>query len=177
MRLPAKNEPAWISIARDDVAATGSIAETARRIGIDRSALSGILNATPTCPYVNGKASTDKVAEKVMNTIGLIACPFLGEYHGEERRITGLQCREYAYRTTPPTSSPRDMRHWRVCQDCDKRVPAAAIAASETTKHAGKIAKVGTVNNEICTQQAGIIDKVTLPLPEVGGPQVNEEVA
>ncbi|WP_136414772.1 helix-turn-helix transcriptional regulator [Herbaspirillum sp. ST 5-3] len=174
MTSSVKQEPEWMAILRADVQATGSIADTARRIGVSRPAISQILNGIG--PYGTGKSSTVRVAEKVMNTIGLIACPFLSQDRGTEYRITGLQCREYAYRTTPPTNSPRDMRHWRACQGCSKRVPAAAVATPETPKPARKIGKVGAVNNEIYCQQAGVIDKVTLPLPVVGGPQVEEEV-
>lgn len=177
MTSSVKQEPEWMRMVREDVQATGSVARTAQRIGISRGGLSAILNGTASSPYVNGKASTAKIEKKVMDTIGLIACPFLTEVHGEEHRITGLQCREYAYRVSPPTNSPRDMRHWRACQGCSKRVPAAVVVALEAPKPASKIGKVGTVNNETYCQQAGIVDKVTLPLPEVGGPQVAEEVA
>lgn len=123
MTQSVKPEAQWIAIVRADVAASGSINKTAKRIGVSRPALSQILNGIG--HYGTGKASTAKVEEKVMNTIGMVACPFLSEYHGAEHRITGLQCREYAYRAKPPTNVPRDMQHWRSCQGCPKRVNAA----------------------------------------------------
>jgi hypothetical protein len=169
MTLSAKPEAEWVAIVRADVAATGSINKTALRAGVSRGLLSAILNRTATSPYVNGKASTAKVEEKVMNTIGMVACPFLSEYHCAEHRITGLQCREFAYRTNPPTNSPREMQHWRACQGCSKRVKAAVPAPV-----VAKPCKVPVTDGR---QQAGIIDKVTLPLPVVGGPQVQMEVA
>ncbi|MGB6053773.1 MAG: hypothetical protein WBG17_00890, partial [Burkholderiaceae bacterium] len=108
------DEPEWLRIVRDDIAASGSIAKTAARVGISRAALSQIINGIG--PYGTGKASTERVAKRVMNTIGRIVCPFLTAYHGKETRITGLECRDYAYRVNPPTNSPREMQHWRACQ-------------------------------------------------------------
>jgi len=160
------NEPEWLAILRADAAATGSISKTAQRVGISRSAVSQILNCCG--PYGTGKADTSKVAEKVMNTIGLVECPFLSEYHGKEHRITGLQCREYAYRESAPTNSPREMQHWRACQTCPKRVKRGT-QASVPGKPPRKTADVDEP-----PQQAGVIDKVTLPLPEVGGPLIQD---
>jgi len=163
--VPAKDEPEWMQILRADIQASGSISATAARVGIARSSLSAIVNMTASSPYATGKASTAKVQERVMNTIGLVACPFLSEYHGSEHRITGLQCREYAYRENPPTSAPREMQHWRACQGCEKRVKQAAPPKLAPIKAAAQ-------DRSEPVQQAGVIDKVTLPLPEVGGPQV-----
>jgi DNA-binding phage protein len=165
-------EAAWIAIVRADVAMTGSTSKTASRAGVSRGALAAVLNKTASSPYVNGKASTANLEEKVMNTIGMVACPFLSEYHGAEHRITGLQCREYAYRNNPPTSIPRDMQHWRACQNCDRRVKDAAPAAHTVKSHTAAVRKAVEPQ-----QQAGVIDKVTLPLPEVGAPQVGMEAA
>jgi len=167
MTSSVKPEPEWMQILRADIEATGSVTATAARVGIARSSLSALINATASSPYSTGKASTAKVAERVMNTIGLFACPFLSEYHGAEHRISGLQCREFAYRENPPTNAPREMQHWRSCQSCEKRVKQA-----EAPKPPRK--RDGSDDDE--PQQAGIIDKVTLPLPEVGGPQVKQQI-
>lgn len=148
MTSSVKPEPEWLAILHADIAASGSISKTAQRVGVSRPALSQIINGIG--PYGSGKASTAKVEEKVMNTIGLVACPFLSDFHGEARRITGLQCREYAYRANPPTNNPREMQHWRACQGCDKRVkPAGIVAAPVFVKPARKIGRVGPVHNEI----------------------------
>ena len=166
MTSPSNDD--WMAVLRADIAATGSITKTAYRVGVSRTALSQILNGLG--HYGSGKASTAKVAEKVMSTIGLVACPFLSDYHAAEHRITGLQCREYAYRSSPPTNNPREMQHWRACQGCDKRVSPPKVeevsVPVSSIKRKGKSAEPA--------QQAGIIDKVTLPLPEVGAPQVQE---
>lgn len=158
--------PKWIEVLRADVEATGSIQKTADRVGVTRGALSAIINQTPSSPYVNGKSSTAKIEARVMNTIGRILCPFLSEVMGEEHRITGLECRESSDREHPPTNSPRSMAHWRACQACDKRLSVPVQKVVKVHKQAS-----GNVPVEP-PQQAGIIDKVTLPLPVVGGPQV-----
>lgn len=136
-----------MQLIRADIAATGSISKTAARIGISRPALSQILNGIG--PYGTGRASTKRIAERVLTTIGMIVCPFLSEYHGSEQRITGLQCREYAYREHPPTNSPREMQHWRFCQICPNRVPAAAVIAPVVTKPTRKIGRVSPQRSEV----------------------------
>lgn len=163
----ASNKGNWMVILRDDIEATGSISKTAQRIGVSRSALSQILNGVG--PYGTGKASTAKVEEKVMNTIGLVNCPFLSDYHGKEHKITGLECRDYAYGKAP-TSSPRQMQHWRACQACEKRVSAPVETSAGQAVQVVRVTKKG--KDPLPLQQAGVIDTVTLPLPEVGGPQV-----
>lgn len=178
----ADDAPEWMRILYADIAATGSITKTAQRIGVNRTGISQIIHKPAGSNYANGKASPAKLAEKVMNSIGMVVCPFLSGEHDAGHRITGLQCREYAYRANPPTNSPRDMRHWRACQGCDKRVKPGSVIAAPVIKLAQKIGRVGPVNNEIygpvscltesAPQQAGIIDTVTLPLPEVGAPQI-----
>lgn len=194
MTLSVKAGPDWMQILRDDIASTGSISKTAERVGIARSSLSAIINNTASSPYATGKASTAKVEERVMNTIGMVACPFLSEYHGSEHRITGLQCREFAYRENPPTGAPREMQHWRSCQGCEKRVPPPT-QETVTDKSTLALPEVGapmtkarrakppkdheqelTASREKI-QQAGVIDRVTLALPEVGAPQIGIEAS
>lgn len=150
--------PDWMHLLHADVAHTGSISATARRVGVDRSALSGLLNQTDSSPYVNGKSSTASLAAKVRATIGLLECPFLSQEYGEARKLSGLECRGFACIPTPPTQSPRAMQHWRACQGCRHKPqhPAQPVASG-------------------APQQAGIIDKFTLPLPVVGGPQIATE--
>lgn len=235
-----QKEPDWIAILRADVAATGSITKTADRVGVSRGAISAIIGQTASSHYVSGKCSTAKIERRVMDTIGLIVCPFLSAGYGEEKRITGLECRDTSYRENPPTNSPRAMAHWRACQTCEKRVPgpvakvtpvaivktnagvskvpSTIAAASKATgpeeayqegwdciggpgdnpypvedarsdywdtgfkqrrdkdrelnqKMRARLAKLDAKPADE-PQQAGIIDKVTLPLPVIGGPQV-----
>lgn len=114
-------ETEWFALLRADIKASGSVAATAMRVGVSRGALSAILNQTATSPYVNGKSSTKKIEARILNTLGCIVCPFLTEMMEREHRITGLECREYSGRDSPPTNSPRAMSHWRACQSCEKR--------------------------------------------------------
>lgn len=176
MTSSANNEAPWIEVLRADIAASGSVTNTATRVGVSRTALSQVLNGVG--PYGTGAASTAKLEEKVMNSIGLVACPFLSTYHSAEHRITGLQCREFAYRKNPPTNGARDMQHWRACQECPKRVKAAPPPKVDAQPAPSKKAKRKTSgarpaqSETVEPQQAGLIDVVTLPLPVVGGPQV-----
>jgi hypothetical protein len=158
MPVLAADAPEWMRILYNDIEATGSITKTANRIGVDRSGISQIIHMPAGSNYANGKASPTRLIEKIMSTIGVVVCPFLTGENGTDQRITGLQCREFAYRANPPTNSPREVRHWRACQGCDKRVKPAAAAVKSV--------------DAVQTQQAGVIDKVTLPLPEVGAPQI-----
>jgi hypothetical protein len=160
--LPAlhNDSPEWLRLLINDVSHTGSIAATARRIGIDRSALSGFLNGTSTSPYINGTASTKRLEAKVLATIGQMVCPFLSQEYGEDRHLTGLECRSYALIPHPPTHSPRAMQHWRACQSCGNKPAAMRMV---------EVKPIKTTD----VQQAGVIDTVTRPLPEVGAPQVD----
>jgi hypothetical protein len=95
----------WMTLLNTAVNADPrGIAGVAEAIGVSRPALSMV---------VNGRypASTDKIAAKVMDVYARNECPHLAE------PITQHTCHGYARRPAP-TSSPRDMRHWRACQSC-----------------------------------------------------------
>lgn len=49
--------------------------------------------------------------QRVINAYDRWVCPWLGE------PISRNQCRDHAEREAP-TSSPREVRHWRHCQSC-----------------------------------------------------------
>lgn len=127
----AQIDAPWFLLLRADVDASGSIAATAARVGVSRGALSAILNQTPTSPYVSGKASTAKIEARISSTLGQIVCPFLTTMMERDHQITGLECREYSSRDSPPTNSPRAMSHWRACQTCEKRVVIKQPAKEE----------------------------------------------
>lgn len=109
----------WLDLVEAEVAASGSISATAIRIGVSRSALSQIINKCG--PYGTGKASVAKVAEKAVQALTKIHCPFLTEFHGQATVITGAECRSHADRDSPPINNPRELRHWRACQGCPHR--------------------------------------------------------
>lgn len=76
-------------------------------LDISRTAVSLVLAGT----Y---PANTDKIATRVRDRYDRIACPHLVE------SIAPDVCRSYALRPAP-TNSPRDMRHWRACQNCPRK--------------------------------------------------------
>jgi len=108
----------WRDLLVAEVGAT-SIAATARRIGVSRSALSQVINACG--PYGTGRASVAGIAERVVQTLGRVTCPFLSAFKGENVTLSRVQCRRVALRATPPLNSPRELKHWRACQGCAQR--------------------------------------------------------
>lgn len=73
-------------------------------LGVSRTVISLVMNN-------KYPASTDKIAEKVMNLYSRIECPHTGE------SITAAECKTH-HTAAAPTSSPRAMRLWRACQSC-----------------------------------------------------------
>lgn len=122
----------WLDLVEAEVAASGSISATAIRIGVSRSALSQIINKCG--PYGTGKASVAKIAEKTVQALTKIHCPFLSEFHGTATVITGAECRQHADRDTPPINNPRELRHWRACQNCPHRAKYAPQAPKALAK-------------------------------------------
>lgn len=98
-------QPEWLALLEQAVADEGDNKQAvADRLGVSRTAISLVLaDKYP--------SRTDKFAKKVMDTLGRIACPHLAT------AITREQCRHFNERKAP-TSSPREMRHWRACQSC-----------------------------------------------------------
>jgi len=130
--------PSWLDLLRAEVAVS-SVTSAARRIGVSRSALSQVLNACG--PYGTGRASVARIAERVMQEFGQVACPFLSEFKGELVTITRMQCRRVALKESAPLNSPRELRHWRACQTCAQRPKQAGVALArvvKTVKRTGK---------------------------------------
>lgn len=93
----------WLTLLRQAVDES-SLSAVAKELDISRSALSLVLS---------GKypASTDRIALRVMTAYGRVSCPHLGA------ELVERECRAYRERSCP-TSSPRELRHWRACQSC-----------------------------------------------------------
>lgn len=91
------------------------IAGVAEELDVSRTSISLVLS---------GKypAKTDKIEARVLQTYARVACPHLIE------TITIHICRSHAERAAP-TNSPREMRHWRACQNCPHK-------ATEEKRHA-----------------------------------------
>lgn len=96
----------WMKILQQAITQSGKggKAEVARKLGVSRPAISQICNG-------NYGARTDHIAKKVIAVFGRIHCPHLNV------EITPEHCR-HSHTRDAPTSSPREMKHWRACQTC-----------------------------------------------------------
>ncbi len=79
-------------------------AGVAERLGFSRSAISQVMVGV----YA---ANPAKVAAAVLEHYDRIDCPHLGQ------PMSPRQCAAYATRPCP-TTSPREVRHWRACRTC-----------------------------------------------------------
>ncbi|WP_416053100.1 MarR family transcriptional regulator [Cupriavidus basilensis] len=156
--MPVKDRPAYMSepwfegLQREIKASTQRA--VAERMGVSRPTLSVLVNGLG--EYGAGKAKTDRIETRYRQAFEQISCPHTGETVGAQH------CREKALRQAP-THNPLQLNHWKACQDC--RYKPAAIAP--------KLTKAALAN----LPQAAL-DTKTLPLPEVGAPQIqltNEE--
>jgi hypothetical protein len=105
------NEPRWLQLLAAAVEADPrGRAGVADRIGYSRGAVSTALA---------GKYAADPggVAQAVMDHFDRLICPHLAN------QISPKQCADYATRPCP-TTSPREVRHWRACQSCPNNVNA-----------------------------------------------------
>lgn len=95
----------WLALLTNAVEAhPRGIAGVAEEMDVSRTAISLVLS---------GKypAKTSKIEARVLHTYARVACPHLNE------TITIHACRSHSERAAP-TNSPREMRHWRACQNC-----------------------------------------------------------
>lgn len=97
-------------------------AELSRRLGVSGPTISQVLNASGL--YGTGKASTQRLADRVRHVLGSFECPHLSGQSETPRIITGDQCRSYAHREAP-IGSPQDLHHWQSCQQCPHRALTA----------------------------------------------------
>ncbi len=158
MKLCDYMDTDWFRSLQAEVSKS-TVSAVAVQMGICRPKLAQVLNGSGL--YGSGKASTAKIEAEYRRTFEQITCPFNGN------EVTIELCREHALRPAP-THNPRLMMQWQACQNCPNKPKPVAVPKAK------KKVKAQTTEE---TQQAGIIDKVTLPLPEVGGPQVNQEAA
>lgn len=116
---PYMAEP-WYALLQQAVR-DSSMTAIAARLDVSRGAVSQVINGTGL--YGTGSAGTKRFGERVMKMLSQMRCPFLSETAGEQRFISGEECRAYAFREAP-TNSPLANRHWRACRECPSRVPA-----------------------------------------------------
>lgn len=105
----------WFAMLVAECERTGNTAAVAQRMGVSAPLLYQVLAGTG--EYGKGKASTSRIAEKVLHQLGSYPCPHLSEQYEEVRVISSDDCRRYAHRP-PPTGSPRELKHWQACRRC-----------------------------------------------------------
>jgi hypothetical protein len=117
---PPKNpmpymDESWFAMLVTECDRTGNVAAVALRLAVSAPLLYQVLSGTG--EYGKGKASTARLADKVLHQLGNYTCPHLSEQYEEVRVISSDECRRYAHRP-PPTGSPRDLKHWQACRRC-----------------------------------------------------------
>jgi hypothetical protein len=111
----------WLVLLSAEATRT-SKAAVGRSLGYSRTAISLVLAGK----YPGG---TDKLAAKVLATLGWVVCPHL------ERRVSPVECAGNAREM--PTSSPAALRLWRACQTCPHR-PAIPTKTQHRPEAVGK---------------------------------------
>jgi len=124
-------------------------AVVAARMGVSRSTLTVLLNGSGA--YGAGQARTDGMERRYRQAFEQIECPHDGKTVGADH------CREKALRQAP-THNPLQLNHWKTCQGC-KFKPAST---------GPKLPKARAVEVPIA-----FLDDKTMPLPEVGAPQID----
>lgn len=103
--MAMSEKPHWMHLLEAAVEADPrGRAGVAAKIGFSRPAISQVMNGV----YPADPAS---VAQAVLDYYDRLICPHL------VREISPRECADYARRDCP-TTSPREVRHWRACQTC-----------------------------------------------------------
>ncbi|SFU31060.1 hypothetical protein SAMN04489707_1001166 [Paenacidovorax caeni] len=128
MTCPYMSAP-WFALLRQRC--EGAVqTHVARQLGISATTLNMVLNGTG--PYGSGAAKTDRVADRVLHTFGRYPCPHLSAEAGEVQVISAEQCRAHAHR--PPPATPRDVKHWQACRQCE-HLDASAPPMPRAVQH------------------------------------------
>lgn len=149
-------DTAWFAGLTEEIRRSSTTA-VAEKLGFNRTTISLVRNGSG--PYGKGRASTKNIELAYRAQYEQLTCPHT------QSQVGIIHCRATALRTAP-THNPLQMQQWQACQQCQHK-------PKDTTT---SVKKSGA---EKCPQQAGVIDTVTLPLPEVGAPQIQltKEVA
>lgn len=113
----------WFSLLEAAASRTSQLL-VAAELGVSQGTVSQVLRGTGL--YGTGKASTVHIARRVLDTYSHWECPFLSD--DEPRTVTSAECRAFAHRPAP-TSSPRNLAHWRACQQCPMKARSAPPVA------------------------------------------------
>lgn len=154
-------DTAWFAGLMDEVRRASKTA-VAQKLGFNRSSISQVINGCG--PYGDGRASTANIEMAYRRQYEQLTCPHT------QMQVGIVHCRETALRNAP-THNPLQMQQWQACQQCAYRPEKDADTPDLLRSIKRQAASVEP------QQQAGIIDKVTLPLPKVGAPQVEMEIA
>jgi hypothetical protein len=164
-------DTAWFAGLVDEVRRSSKTA-VARKLGFDRASISQICNGCG--PYGSGKASPRNIELAYRRVYEQMTCPHTKAQVGIDH------CRSTALRAAP-THNPLQMQQWQACQRCqykpDGEMHKADVIVIRPSKPPKRASKATDDASKEKPQQAGIVDKVTLPLPEVGAPQIAQEYA
>lgn len=150
----------WFKALLAEIAAK-NVTAVALKMGVARSTLSIFIHGAGL--YGTGKADPGNMEIRYRKAYEQLTCPHT------QAMVGVAHCRDMAL-VSAPTHNPTKMMQWQACQQCPFKPEAIKAATAQ------KLKSVKTAEEPV--QQAGIIDKVTLPLPEVGGPQIaNQEAA
>jgi hypothetical protein len=141
----------WFAVLLTEVAAT-SVKHVAEKMGVSRSTLSLFVNGSGL--YGAGKAKPDSMEVRFRQAFEKLTCPHTHKQVGIEH------CREVAL-CRSPNHNPMKLMQWQACQQCQYKPHPIATPV--------EVKPIKTTD----VQQAGVIDTVTRPLPEVGAPQVD----
>lgn len=138
----------WFRGLTREVEASSQTA-VAKKMGIPRVSLTILLRGLGA--YGTGRCSTARYERLYRQTFEAITCPFTN------KPVDIEHCREKALQAAP-MHNPHKLNHWKACQQCQFK-PASP---KEPNKRRGKV--------EI---PIAALDTKTLPLPVVGGPQID----
>ncbi|USE78093.1 MarR family transcriptional regulator [Cupriavidus gilardii] len=149
---PAYMEADWFQALVREVKASTQTA-VAQRMGVSRVTLCIFLHGKG--EYGNGGAKPDRMELRYRRAFEQLTCPHTGQQVGVDH------CRSVALRTAP-THNPMQLGHWKACQVCQYK-PAPLEKPAKPRRAARASADV----------PMAVLDTRTMPLPEVGGPQIN----
>lgn len=154
--LPAYMVESWfIGLQREVKAST--TAKVAERMGVSRPTLSILLNGLG--EYGKGTASTARIEMRYRQAFERITCTYDG------KQVDIEHCREKALGKAP-NHNPMKMHHWQACQGCQYKPKPKAPPPVVVKRAPSKSGKQPDM-------PMAALDTKTLPLPEVGGPQVD----
>lgn len=159
-------DTSWFAGLMDEVARTSKTA-VAKKLNVDRTTISCVCNGSG--EYGNGRASTKAIETAYRQHFEQLVCPHT------QTQVGVTHCIEVALRVAP-THNPMQMQQWQACQQCQhkpKPMPVKEPVAKQSRRLSDSTQSHRPQETK-AMQQAGIVDKRTLPLPEVGGPQISE---